>query len=57
MIHMNMYIFFNRSDNNQDVFVHRSGIQANNGMSGHDDREPVELKLFKGILYLIKIKF
>mgnify|MGYP001810624847 CR=1 FL=1 len=49
---MNIYIyFFNRSDNNQDVFVHRSGIQANNGMSGLDDGEPVEFNLFNGIFY------
>lgn len=42
----NGFGFITRSDNNQDVFVHRSGIQANNGMSGLDDGEPVEFNLF-----------
>jgi len=43
----NGYGFITRNDNNQDVFVHRSGIQSNNNaMTGLDDGEPVEFNIF-----------
>jgi len=44
----NGFGFVTRSDNNQDIFVHRSGIQAiNSTQSGLDDGEPVEFDLYQ----------
>lgn len=44
----NGFGFVTRSDNNQDIFVHRSGIQTmNSTQSGLDDGEPVEFDLYQ----------
>jgi cold shock CspA family protein len=44
----NGFGFITRSDNNQDIFVHRSGIQAfNNAGPGLDDGEPVVFDLYQ----------
>lgn len=44
----NGFGFVTRSDNNQDIFVHRSGIQAfNNSQPSLDDNEPVEFDLYQ----------
>jgi len=41
----NGFGFITRNDNNQDIFVHRSGVQSfNNGL---DDGEPVEFDLYQ----------
>lgn len=44
----NGFGFITRNDNNQDIFVHRSGIQAfNNSHPGLDDGEPVVFDLYQ----------
>lgn len=43
----NGFGFVTRNDNNQDIFVHRSGIQMNNSQLGLDDGESVEFDLYQ----------
>ena len=48
----NGFGFVTRSDTNQDIFVHRSGIQVlNNSQPGLDDGEPVEFDILQGKLF------
>ena len=42
----NGFGFVTRNDNNQDIFVHRSGIQ--NSQPGLDDGEQVEFDVLQG---------
>lgn len=40
---------YSRSDNNQDIFVHRSGIQASDASQPSlDDGEQVEFDVYQG---------
>lgn len=44
----NGFGFVTRNDNNQDIFVHRSGIQSrNSSQPGLDDGEPIEFDLYQ----------
>lgn len=44
----NGFGFVTSNDNNQDIFVHRSGIQSfNNSQPGLDDGEPVEFDIYQ----------
>ena len=43
-------MLFLRSDNNQDIFVHKSGIQAtNSSQPSLDDGEAVEFDVYQGM--------